>query len=212
MMERRLLIVYFGARMRGWYQIHRYLLITWQSALCLVLTSAILLASTGVPVLSVVPKVPTDTPFPCQSHRCGCRDASSLWGDCCCYTLEQKVAWARERGIAIPSFVETKLASRAKCSSTAKSCCSAKPKLTKLAKNSQANVQSSKASVSLVNLDDYHRCKTGSEIQRLLAHALPVQRDATVSILETSTPLVDIFLTRCESASNSPDTPPPRCV
>ncbi|HEY5315074.1 MAG TPA: hypothetical protein VIK18_21260 [Pirellulales bacterium] len=41
--------------------------------------------------------------FPCQDHRCGCRDADHCWRSCCCLTREQKFAWAVEHGVTPPA-------------------------------------------------------------------------------------------------------------
>jgi hypothetical protein len=38
-------------------------------------------------------------PFPCQHHRCGCQNAEQCWKHCCCFTNEQKLAWARANGV-----------------------------------------------------------------------------------------------------------------
>jgi hypothetical protein len=41
--------------------------------------------------------------YPCQNHRCGCLTAEECWaGPCCCFTMQEKVAWAAERGIRPP--------------------------------------------------------------------------------------------------------------
>lgn len=37
-------------------------------------------------------------PFPCQNRPCGCRSADSCLSKCCCFTAEQKVAWAQMHG------------------------------------------------------------------------------------------------------------------
>lgn len=43
------------------------------------------------------------TPYPCKDHPCGCRSAARCWAAaCCCYTMQQKVAWAAEHGIKPP--------------------------------------------------------------------------------------------------------------
>lgn len=42
-------------------------------------------------------------PFPCQHHRCGCQNAEQCWRQCCCFTNEQKLAWARENGVTPPA-------------------------------------------------------------------------------------------------------------
>lgn len=34
-------------------------------------------------------------PFPCQNRPCGCRSADTCLKKCCCFTADQKVAWAK---------------------------------------------------------------------------------------------------------------------
>lgn len=41
-------------------------------------------------------------PFPCQNRPCGCRSAKQCWKKCCCFSHQQKVAWAKEHGVTIP--------------------------------------------------------------------------------------------------------------
>jgi len=44
--------------------------------------------------------------FPCQNRPCGCLTADECWkGDCCCFTLEQKLAWAEANGREPPAHV-----------------------------------------------------------------------------------------------------------
>ena len=59
--------------------------------------------------------------FPCESCGCGCTTAEHCWRNCCCYTNQEKVAWARENGVAVPEYVaaaaerEQASASKPKC-------------------------------------------------------------------------------------------------
>ncbi|MFT3880048.1 MAG: hypothetical protein QM703_10370 [Gemmatales bacterium] len=43
--------------------------------------------------------------YPCMDHACGCMNAEQCWRGCCCYTREEKLAWARENGVTPPAFV-----------------------------------------------------------------------------------------------------------
>ena len=43
--------------------------------------------------------------YPCMNHACGCMNAEQCWRGCCCYTRDEKLAWARENGVAPPAFV-----------------------------------------------------------------------------------------------------------
>src|SRR5688500_8738498 len=45
-------------------------------------------------------------PYPCQSRPCGCSSAEKCWeGDCRCFTLAQKLAWADANGVEPPEHV-----------------------------------------------------------------------------------------------------------
>ena len=57
----------------------------------------------------VVRKAKSGKPFPCQQRPCGCLTYEQCWaGDCCCFTLSQKIAWARENGEEVPSIAVAK--------------------------------------------------------------------------------------------------------
>ena len=45
-------------------------------------------------------------PFPCQDHACGCESAEQCWQHCCCLTVQERWAWAREHAIEPPSYAE----------------------------------------------------------------------------------------------------------
>jgi hypothetical protein len=72
-----------------------------------------IIAATGAPVLSPRKTKAGAIPFPCQNHPCGCTTSEEGWaGDCCCFTLEQKLAWADERGIEPPAHVRPMVEAR----------------------------------------------------------------------------------------------------
>lgn len=91
-------------------------------------------ATFGLPL----PALPATGPFPCQSHGCGCRSAEQCWRSCCCYSMEEKLAWARNKGVEPPDYVVEAVAEKSCCSSHRKAknkpapkapqrtCCSAK--------------------------------------------------------------------------------------
>lgn len=61
-----------------------------------------LLLLVGIPLPVPVAK-DTSRPFPCQHHRCGCASADQCWRHCCCFSKEQKLAWARENNVTPPA-------------------------------------------------------------------------------------------------------------
>src|SRR5262245_46601381 len=46
-------------------------------------------------------------PFPCQDRPCGCNNADDFWRGCCCFTPEERLAWAQENAVTPPEFVES---------------------------------------------------------------------------------------------------------
>ncbi|AWM39990.1 hypothetical protein GobsT_16090 [Gemmata obscuriglobus] len=53
------------------------------------------------------------TPYPCQTRPCGCLTSDECWkGDCCCFTLEEKLLWAEENGVEPPAHVRPLVESR----------------------------------------------------------------------------------------------------
>lgn len=65
------------------------------------------IVTSGVPLPAGMPSDKFGAPFPCQSHACGCRSASACWADCCCFTPEEKLAWARANGVTPPAGTPT---------------------------------------------------------------------------------------------------------
>lgn len=45
-------------------------------------------------------------PFPCEGGSCGCTTAYRCWTSCCCYTLEERIAWAARNGVEVPGYVD----------------------------------------------------------------------------------------------------------
>ena len=41
-------------------------------------------------------------PYPCQGHQCGCRSADECWAHCCCFSPQQRLAWAQANHIEPP--------------------------------------------------------------------------------------------------------------
>lgn len=61
------------------------------------------LSALGIPI-PVRATPATSQPFPCQHRACGCRTAQQCWEKCCCFTHEQKLAWARQHGVEPPAI------------------------------------------------------------------------------------------------------------
>lgn len=69
-----------------------------------------LVAACGIPLPSPAIRKDTGRPYPCADRPCGCATYEECWaGDCCCFTLAEKVAWAQTRGIVPPVSVTAEL-------------------------------------------------------------------------------------------------------
>jgi len=60
----------------------------------------------GFPLPAAAPRKEADQPFPCQNHPCGCQTAEQCWRHCCCFTPEERWAWARAHGVQPPAYAE----------------------------------------------------------------------------------------------------------
>jgi hypothetical protein len=63
-----------------------------------------LLAVAGFPV-PLRPAKDLSRPFPCQNHRCGCLSADDCWHHCCCFSSQERLAWARKHEVVPPPVV-----------------------------------------------------------------------------------------------------------
>ncbi len=91
--------------------------------------AALIACSVGFPLPASVEKE-TAVPYPCMNSPCGCKDAEYCWRNCCCHSLQEKLAWARDNGVAPPAYVLAAVERPACCKkdvqkNVAKTCCSA---------------------------------------------------------------------------------------
>lgn len=70
---------------------------------------AYLLTALEVPLPVFVHKI-SSQPFPCQDHLCGCRTAEQCWSNCCCFTPEERWAWAKAHNVEPPAYAEKPVA------------------------------------------------------------------------------------------------------
>jgi hypothetical protein len=72
----------------------------------LLIANQFLLASgLPLPVAAAGPKKDISKPFPCMNRPCGCLNADQCWHSCCCFTMREKLAWAKAHGVEPPTFV-----------------------------------------------------------------------------------------------------------
>lgn len=78
----------------------------------------------------------TSAPFPCQNRPCGCQSAEQCWKSCCCFSNQEKLAWAKSEGVQLPAYVAKAAAREQRESCVAKQdpevpdqqdCCHAEP-------------------------------------------------------------------------------------
>ena len=66
------------------------------------------------------------TPFPCQDRPCGCRTAEQCKKKCCCFSTEQKLAWAKRNGVTASEVVGVPAKCEIAQSTAKKACCSSR--------------------------------------------------------------------------------------
>lgn len=73
-----------------------------------VLCVCILAANLPIPiVVSSASFKDRSIPFPCQDDACGCRSAQQCWTSCCCYSEQERLAWARSYDVDVPASVRS---------------------------------------------------------------------------------------------------------
>ena len=53
----------------------------------------------------ISPEKDRSKPYPCMDRPCGCASAEQCWKKCCCFTNQQKVAWAERAYVKVPEYV-----------------------------------------------------------------------------------------------------------
>jgi len=71
---------------------------------CLVIAQQ-LLAGAGISLPCPAADAGSAERYPCEHCGCGCRSAEQCWLHCGCFTIQQKIAWARRNGVAVPEFI-----------------------------------------------------------------------------------------------------------
>ena len=74
-------------------------------AVSLLVLVAVCAAAVPIPIAVIHrPAKDSSQPFPCQHCSCGCKDAEQCWLNCCCYSADQKLAWANANGVTPPWY------------------------------------------------------------------------------------------------------------
>jgi hypothetical protein len=129
-------------------------------------------------------------PFPCQGHPCGCVDADSCWRECCCFSLQEKLAWAESHGVLPPKFVlaAAKRGAAGKATGCGRACCHAAAKHDRSPNSSSEHAASptprkSSAVVMIMAL----KCRGVHVSVSLMPPSLPMRHD------RLALPLADFF-------------------
>ncbi len=133
-----------------------------------------LMSTFGFPIWVPIvgPRKSRSIPFPCQNRPCGCQSAEQCWsGDCCCFTMEEKLAWARERGIEPPPRVHARPQKAATVSAGSKTnpscCCEPSPDVNCRAK--QCDEEFQRVSCSSCGTNSSSSCRETTNSPRVLA-------------------------------------------
>lgn len=183
----------------------------------------IALLITGVPVTRPSRK-DLSSPFPCMNSHCGCMTAEQCWRDCCCHTLQEKLAWAHEHGVTPPDYVldqkemldvdhsccaSHKRESDSSSVSVARKDCCSHSSCCEQEENDEEKTPSFSWLVTIHAL----KCK-GNDGWSLLTNSLVVSTDEEVFVTLQSLPSEDVAKFCCHFESNqaSPEYPPPRQI
>ncbi|MCE9608298.1 MAG: hypothetical protein K8U03_25715 [Planctomycetia bacterium] len=188
--------------------------------------AAYLVLCTGIPLPDVSHASSSNespaAPFPCQSHRCGCRTAEQCWKSCCCMTDVEKRLWAERNGVVPPSYVAFVAGPIAAGDASSSGCCSKSsrsPKKTVVEKSDTKKKEATAASqpkseVRWIGYLAAQRCSGGATAEWFntpisLPAAEPLRCVAMHALVQ---PLVRLADPLWESAFSTPLRRPPRIV
>lgn len=76
----------------------------WRVAVAILLAAGCCAMFVPVPNVSSPEKDRSES-YPCMDRPCGCASAEQCWKQCCCFTNQQKLAWAEKAGVKVPDYV-----------------------------------------------------------------------------------------------------------
>lgn len=118
---------------------------------------AYLVTVVGVP-LPMAPEKDRSQPFPCMDRPCGCKNAAQCWRSCCCTTPQERLAWARQRGIEPPSTLALLVALRRPTGGSAKRSCCAHKANAECAAEAKESQPSEGGSREVVSISAWRTC------------------------------------------------------
>ncbi len=92
-------------------------------ALLLIGNQIVLCTGLPLPALAQTPQKDRSQPFPCMDRPCGCQNADQCWHSCCCFSMQEKLAWAEAHHIEPPAYVREEAQREARASSAQRTTC-----------------------------------------------------------------------------------------
>lgn len=187
---------------------------------------ALVVGTVGVPLPTGRPK-DRSIAFPCMDRACGCRDAADCKAHCCCFSSDEKLAWAAEHGVDSEPFVDRSQcgdlpsgnllafegAGRSCCHKQIASCRSSDgTRLTGRpdAANAQKPACDRVNSDRLISVSAYRQCNGFGFLWSVLSAALAPPKPLEYEFECLLTGRVAPWNATTISISFSPPTPPPR--
>lgn len=181
--------------------------------------------------MKVVAKPGTD-PFPCQNCHCGCSTPEQCWTNCCCFSPEERLQWARDRNVKPPEYAVLSNhsdSSVSKVTVATKSCCSQKSACCDNSASQVAKVEKLSCCSNKPDCDEPGNCLDANEASTVVVLSMDAIKcqggsfdycHLPIAIVESNTidftlpePPFAPFLVHDEwlpSAAHRPPMPPPR--
>jgi hypothetical protein len=184
--------------------IHRFLaaskvLLVWVAML------AYCASAIGVAIpLPATAKKDSGEAFPCQHHRCGCHSAEQCRRSCCCFSPEQKIAWARANGASDQAVVEG-TATLASAGSKGKSCCHK-------GGHDPGSKGTKDDSTPWLHTISAAKCQGLATLWITIGVALPPSSDGFATTISQSSDTIPALACAWPATSFPPPVPPPRNI
>ena len=94
-------------------------------ALLLIANQVVICAGLPLPAVAAAPQKDRGQPFPCMDRPCGCMNAQQCWRSCCCFSMQEKLAWAEAHHIEPPAYVREEAEREARESKRTRETCPA---------------------------------------------------------------------------------------
>lgn len=173
-----------------------------------------LCASVGV-CWTVGPTKDQSIAFPCMLRPCGCRDAASCKEHCCCFSDEQKLAWAAEHHVDPTPFVRKQSLRRFAADDrpparAPKMCCSADLVCASVTPIPVADALRHNSQTRLLSITAFRECHGLSPHWSALVAALPAPGKCHYQFEWTATGTVALLNVLPIHVALVPPIPPPR--